>query len=174
MEDERFDVEARTDKPYNTDDLHTMYQNLLADRFGLKFHKETKEGNIYALTIAPSGLKMKANESAQDFQIPINGPPQHTVGVRVPITHFSWWLGQILQNDGRPVVNETGLTGNYDFTLAFMPQLPPGAADNLPQEIRDLPPIFTALRDQLGLKLTAQKGPVEYSIIDHVEKPSEN
>jgi uncharacterized protein (TIGR03435 family) len=174
LNDERFDVEARTDTPYNVDDLHTMFQNLLVDRFGLKFHKETKEGNVYALTIAPSGLKMKANDSAQDFRIPINGPPQHTVGVRVPMVHFCWWLGQNLQDDGRPVVNETGLTGNYDFALTFRPQLPPGAADNLPEEVRDLPSIFTALRDQLGLKLTAQKGPVEYYVIDDVQKPSEN
>lgn len=60
---ERFDVEARADAPHSIDDLHTMYQNLLIDRFGLRFHHEVREGNIYALTIDPSGLKLKPNAS---------------------------------------------------------------------------------------------------------------
>ncbi len=175
MESDRFDVEAKTDHASNLDDLHTMYQELLADRFGLKFHKETKEGPVYALTIDPAGLKMKANTTPQDFNIPINGPPDHVVGTRVPMNYLCWWLGQVLQNDERPVVNMTGLDGNYDFTMAFTPVLPPGAsADNLPENLRDLPSIFTALHEQLGLKLQAQKGPVEYYVIDHIEKPSAN
>jgi uncharacterized protein (TIGR03435 family) len=175
LDSARWDVEARADGTYNIDDLHTMYQNLLADRFGLTFHKEVKEGNIYALTVDPAGMKMKLNTSPQDYAIPVQGPPTRIAGIRVPMTYLTWFLGQNLQNDERPVVDMTGLTGNYDFVMAFQPQLPPGAPpDALPPEFRDLPNIFTAVHDQLGLKLTAQKGPIDYFVIDRVEKPSDN
>lgn len=118
---------------------------------------------------------MKANTTPQDFNIPVNGPPEHVVGTRVPMNYLCWWLGQVLQNDERPVVNMAGLDGNYDFTVAFTPVLPPGvSADNLSENFRDLPSIFTALREQMGLKLQPQKGPVEYYVIDHVERPSAN
>ena len=68
---DNYDIEARTDRPYDLDDLHVMFQNLLADRFNLKLHKEIKEGPVYALTVDKSGLKMKLNESEQDYAIPI-------------------------------------------------------------------------------------------------------
>lgn len=175
LNEDRYDVEARADGPYSLDDLHTMFQNLLADRFNLKFHILTKEGNVYALTIDPAGLKMKPNTTPPNFLVPIQGPPTHIVGNRVPMPYLCWWLGQNLQNDGRPVVDQTGLTGNFDFTTSFLPPLPPGFdPSNLPPEYHDLPTIFTALKDQLGLKLTPQKGPVDQFIIDHLDKPSAN
>src|SRR6185312_7334884 len=105
---------------------------------------------------------MKVNESPEDFNIPMNPGPQGFVGRRVPMPYLSWFLGQTLQADGRPVIDKTGLTGNYDFTLTFSP------------ELRDRPSIFNALREQLGLKLTAERGPVEYYVIDSVERPSDN
>jgi uncharacterized protein (TIGR03435 family) len=171
-----YDVEARADKPYNLDDLHTMYQNLLADRFNLKFHKETSEGPVYALTLDTPGSKMKVNDGPQDFKIPVTyGPDGSAVGVRVPMSYLAWWLSQMLQNDARPVVDMTGLDKNYDFTLSFAPVLPPGA-QSLENQSSNLnkPSIFDAVKAQLGLKLTAQKGPVEYYVIDHIDRPSEN
>ena len=172
---ERFDIEARADGPHSVDDLHTMYQNLLADRFGLRFHHDIREGNIYALTIDPSGLKLKPNTSPEDDKIPVNGPPAHVTGVRVPMVYLTWFLSLVLQNDARPVVNQTGLTGNYDFTLSFRPILPPDApADALPDDQRDLPTLFEALPAQLGLRLTATRGPVDHLIIDHIDKPTAN
>jgi len=175
LSDERFDIDAKADKVYSLDDLHTMFQSMLADRFGLKFHTEKKEGNIYALTIDSSGLKMKPNTDPEPFQIPLMGSPAGLTGTRVPMQYLCWQLGQFLQNDERPVINMTGLTGNYDFKLVFLGELPPGFdKDQLPPEVRDRPNLFTALREQLGLKLTAQKGPVTYIVIDHIDKPSEN
>jgi uncharacterized protein (TIGR03435 family) len=172
---ERFDVEARADGPHSVDDLHTMYQNLLIDRFGLRFHHDIREGNIYALTIDPSGLKLTPNTSPEDDKIPVNGPPAHVTGVRVPMVYLTWFLSQALQDDTRPVVNETGLTGNYDFTLSFRPILPPDApADALPSEDRDMPTLFEALRTQLGLRLTATRGPVDHLVIDQIQKPTDN
>jgi len=171
-----YDVEAKADRAYNIDELHIMFQNLLADRFGLKFHKVIKEGPVYALVVDKSGLKMKPNETEQDFNIPVNWSASGAaIGKRVPMQYLCWWLGQMLQNDERPVIDRTGLTKNYDFTLSFMPELPPGAPrENLPPEIQDRPSIFIALRDQLGLRLEAQTGPVEYYVIDQVERPTNN
>jgi uncharacterized protein (TIGR03435 family) len=171
-----YDIEAKADHAHSLDDLHAMFQNLLADRFKLKFHKEIKEGPVYALTVDKSGLKMKLNESPQDYKVPITGGKDGTIiGTRVPIPYFCLFLGQVLQRDERPVIDQTGLDKNYDFTLAFAPELPPDfPKENLPPGMLDRPSIFDALREQLGLKLQAQKGPVEFYVIDHVEKPSEN
>jgi len=176
METERYDIEARADGAYSLDDLHIMFQNLLADRFGLKFHKEAREGNVYALTVDSAGSKMKVNESIQDFNIPMIPRDQtNWVGTRVPMVYLTWWLGQQLQRDERPVIDKTGLDKNYDFTLSFLPPLPPEfSKDDLPPEVRDKPSLFDAVRDQLGLKLEAQKGPVEHYVIDRIERPSEN
>jgi uncharacterized protein (TIGR03435 family) len=181
LDSDLWDVEAKADKSYSLDDLHTMYQNLLADEFKLKFHKEIKEGLVYALIVDKSGSKMKVNESPQDYEIPIlGGRGGIFTGKRVPMEYLCYFLGQILRNDDRQVIDKTGLNGNYDFTLSFMPELPPGFSAspiekaNLPPEFLDRPTIFDALRAQLGLKLEAQKGPVDYYVIDHVEKPAEN
>ncbi|MGA7236218.1 MAG: TIGR03435 family protein [Bryobacteraceae bacterium] len=177
---DRWDVDAKADHSgYTIDDLHVMYQNMLADEFKLKFHKETKEGPVYALLIDKSGLRMKANRSPESFQIPINGGPDGFTGTAVPMPYLTWWLGQQLQQDGRPVINRTGLDGNYDFKLAFLPELPPNfnretAPPNLPPGFFDRPNLFDALKQQLGLKLEPQKGPVEFYAIDHAEKPAAN
>jgi uncharacterized protein (TIGR03435 family) len=176
LDTDQWDVETKADKAYNLDDLHTMFQNLLADEFKLKFHKETREGPVFALTVDKSGSKMKVNESPQDFEIPLRGGPGGvTVGTRVPMEYLCYFLGQILRNEDRQVIDRTGLAGYYDFTLTFMPDLPPGFDKaNLPPEMLDRPSIFDALKAQLGLKLEAQKGPVEYYVIDSAEKPAEN
>jgi uncharacterized protein (TIGR03435 family) len=173
LDSDRFDVEARADKPYNLDDLHTMYQNLLVDRFNLKFHKETREGNVYALLQDTPGSKMRLNESPQNFNIPITYAQDGTaVGLRVPMSYLAWWLGQQLQNQERPVIDLTTLDKNYDFTLSFAPVLPPGVdTDKSPS---DKPSLFEALKQQLGLKLVQQRGPVDYYIIDHLDRPSDN
>jgi uncharacterized protein (TIGR03435 family) len=176
MDSDRYDVEAKADKRYTVDDLHTMYQNMLIDRFKLKFHIETKEANAYVLTIDKGGLKMKENLKPQDYEIPIQFSGVGVMnGIRVPMPYFCWNLGQQLQDDERPVVDMTGLTGNYDFTLTYLPRnLPEEFRATLAQDVLDRPSIFDALKDQMGLKLTAQKGPVQYFVIDSVERPSEN
>jgi uncharacterized protein (TIGR03435 family) len=175
LDSDRYNVEARVERSYSIDDLHIMYQNLLADRFNLKFHIETKEGPVYALMLDTPGSKLKINESPQDYKIPMNFGPEGAVGIRVPMPYLCWWLGQQLQNSGRPVIDLTGLDKNYDFTLSFMPELPPDVSrDNLSPEVRDRPSLFDALKQQLGLKLVAQKGPVDHYVIDHIDRPSDN
>ena len=132
---DRFDIEARAGHPSSVDDLHSMFQNLLADRFNLKFHKEVKEGPVYALSVDKSGLKMKADGTGQALGIPIvPAADGGFTGTRVPMQYLTWWLSQAsTQNDGRPVVDETGLDQSYDFMLSFAPQLPPDVSrDSLP------------------------------------------
>ncbi|HEY3739933.1 MAG TPA: TIGR03435 family protein [Bryobacteraceae bacterium] len=177
LDSELWNVEAKADHAYGLDDLHKMFRHLLEDEFKLKFHKETKEGQVYALVVDKSGSKMKTNENPPDFETPIDG---HLGGVaagkRVSMEYLCYWLQQRLTNDGgRPVINKPGLTGYYDFKLTYMPELPPGFDKaNMPPEMLDRPSLFDALRGQLGLKLEAQKGPVDYYVIDHVERPSGN
>jgi uncharacterized protein (TIGR03435 family) len=176
LEDDRYDVEAKADKKHTVDDLNTMYQNMLVDRFHLKFHIETKEADAYVLTIDKSGSKMKVNDQPLSYDAPITFKGIGVMnGVRVPMPYFCWLLSQFLQDDERPVVDLTRLTGFYNFSLSFLPQnLPQEVHDNLPQDALDRPSIFDALKEQLGLKLTAQKGPVQYFVIDHVERPTKN
>lgn len=170
-----FDVEARVDGAYTVDELHVMYQNLLADRFGLRFHKEVRQGSVYALSLERPAPGLKVSQGGDRYDIPMNGSPGSIVARRVSMPYFCWWLGQRLQRDERPVIDGTGLTQFYDFSLSFAPELPAGAdTSNLPPGLLDRPSLPDALRDQLGLKLTPQKGPVPYYVIDHVEKPSAN
>jgi uncharacterized protein (TIGR03435 family) len=171
-----YDIEAKADHAHTLDELHLMFQDLLADRFQLKFHKEIKPGPVYTLTVDASGLKMKVNESPERFDYPIVGDKAGAaVGTRVPMEYLCWWLGQVLYKEGRPVIDKTGLDNRYDFMLSFAPELPPGfPTEKLPPGLLDRPSIFDALSDQLGLKLQAEKGPVEYFVIDRVERPAVN
>jgi uncharacterized protein (TIGR03435 family) len=176
LQDDRYDVEAKADRKYSVDDLDTMYQNLLVDRFHLRYHLETKEENVYALTIDNGGSKLTVSDQPPNYDLPINFSGLGVMtGTRVPMPYFCWMLGQLLQGDERPVVDMTGLTGFYNFHLSFLPtNLPQEDFDQLPQEARDRPSLFAALKDQLGLKLTARKGPVQYFVIDHIDRPTEN
>jgi len=182
LDTDLWEIEAKADKGYNTDDLHTMFKNLLADEFKLKFHEESKEGPVYVLSVDKGGLKMKVNDTPQDFEIPIKGGPGPGAldGRRVPMEYLCYFLGSnVLRADERPVIDKTGLTGNYDFTLSFLPDLPPGfnrdqLPPGLPAGFLDRPNIYDTLKQQLGLKLESQKGPVPSMVIDSVEKPAEN
>lgn len=176
LSSEKFDVQVRADKPYGIDDLHVMFQNALAARFGLKVHLETRIGPVYVLIVAKSGLKMTPVDTGKDRNVPItDGGNNEATGSRVHMDYLCYWLGQRLQNDERPVVDKTGLTGTYDFRLSFRPQLAPNPeAEEGSPELDNLPTIFDAVKDQLGLELIPQKGPVQTLVIDHVAKLSEN
>lgn len=174
---DRYDVEARADHSCSQDDLRVMFQNLLADRFNLKLHKEIKEGRVYALMVDTPGSKMKIDDDPRDPKIPMMTPGRDNVAVatKISMPYLSWWLGQQLLDSDRPVIDKTGLDKYYDFTLSFAPELPVDASkEGLPLGLRDRPSLSDALKEQLGLKLRAQKGPVEYYVIDHIDKPSKN
>jgi uncharacterized protein (TIGR03435 family) len=175
-----YDFQAKAEHPINRTELPAMFQALLAERFGLKFHREKRTLPALILTVDKAGPKMKANNDPDNWDISIVGagggqapkPPKWT-GQRCSMAYLAWWLGR-MQN--RPGVDQTGLPGFFDFTLEFVP-------DNLvdrkgpngePSPSFDGPSIYTALREQLGLKLESTKAPVEVMVIDHVERASAN
>jgi uncharacterized protein (TIGR03435 family) len=174
LDSELWDIEAKADHPHDLEDHREMFRNMLADEFKLQLRKDVKEGPVYVLTVDKSGLKMKPNDGPWDFEVSIKGGPGGvTIGKRVPMPRLCYQLEQYLQRDERQVIDRTGLTGNYDFTLSFLPELPPGFdKEKLPAEMLNRPSIFEAVKQQLGLKLEAQKGPVDYYVVEHVEKPA--
>jgi uncharacterized protein (TIGR03435 family) len=172
LSSERFDVEAKADHAYGVEELREMYRNMLAERFNLSFHMDRRPGNVYALTVDPGGLKMKRNDGPQDYKIPVNFTANGFAGRRVPMPYLCWFLGGQLQDDGRPVADQTGLAGNYDFDLSFRPLR--GAGEDAGAPADDRPTLYDALRQQLGLRLQPAKGQVEYLVIDGVDHPSAN
>jgi uncharacterized protein (TIGR03435 family) len=168
---DRFDIEGITDtpgEPNQRQQQEEMLQKLLADRFGLRFHHEKRELPVYAIQIAKGGPKLKppANPDAE--------PDQEASGqgteVTVTITSGSiadFILGMQFFFD-RPLVDQTGLTGRYDFKLRY-------TYDETHATDPNAPPVkFTAIQEQLGLKLDAVKAPIDVFVIDHVEQPSAN
>ena len=176
--------------------LMLMVQSLLEDRFQLKLHRETKELPVYELFTAKGGSKMKLSadqspigpsERASPPPAPKEGGPmpRGTMGMGpgrveangVPIANFIQVLSQQL---GRPVIDKTGLKGFYDIKLQWTPDLggpfikPGGTEPAPPPPDTSGPSIFTAIQEQLGLRLESAKGPVEVLVIDSVQKPTEN
>jgi uncharacterized protein (TIGR03435 family) len=178
-----------------------MMRALLAERFQLVVHNETRELPIYALVLARSDGKLgpELHKSDTDCNAVLAAgqrgrglapPPPSQPGERLPcgirIGMGTMTIGgaplfqianAIANFIGRTVVDKTGLAGNYDANLTWtpdqMPQRPPGAPEPPPIDPNG-PSIFTAVQEQLGLKLDSQKGPVAVLVIDRVERPKEN
>jgi uncharacterized protein (TIGR03435 family) len=166
-----FQVEGKCDHPITKEQASHMFQALLADRFKLIVHRESREQPIYALIVGKNGVKM--HESPEDSGLP--NVKQSGTGFVVrsaPLATLTLILSQVV---GRTVVDKTGLTGRYDFTLQYTPErVRRGAEGEAAGNVDGLPSIFTALQEQLGLKLESQKGPVEFIVVDHAEKPLGN
>jgi len=154
---------------------------MLEDRFHLKWHTETRMEQGYTLVIAKGGVKMK--EATPDETYPggphnADGTPRHEVypGPSV-IVGQAGNMEQIVHTLGlfarAPIEDKTGLTGLYDFMLNAAPEPPPGAAVSDPP-VSDAPSLFVAVQKQLGLKLVPGKVPVEYVVVDHIERPAAN
>jgi uncharacterized protein (TIGR03435 family) len=146
---------------------------MLAERFKLRTHVETKEGAIYALVVAKGGPKLTPSA--------LDAPPGFTMGQGHLLLKRGTTAGMVLllaRELGHPVIDKTGLTGMYDITLDWAPaQAAPSAptadaGQASPPSDPSKPSLFTALQEQLGLKLEPQKGPIETLVIDHAEKPS--
>jgi len=173
---ERFDVEAKMDEDdaaafqklsgqQQREKAALMLRPLLADRFKLKLHHETRELPVYALVVAKGGFKLKeSHEPANLDGLVTNRGLIYVWASRIG----GRFLAGLSDAAGRIVVDKTGLTGYYDITLKWTPD---GTAAGDP----DAPPdLFTALEEQLGLKLVPARGPVDTIVIDHVERLSEN
>jgi uncharacterized protein (TIGR03435 family) len=168
MESEIYDVEAKAAAgadPTRADVL-SMVQVLLADRFRLQLHREMKETARYVLMTGRNGIKMKPAGDASGGARGTNG---RITGKRT-MAQLADLLSAVLD---RPVVDQTGLSGPYDFTLEWLPELGQTTPNTLPPS-PSASSIFTALQEQLGLRLESQKGNVEMIVIDHAEKPGQN
>jgi bla regulator protein BlaR1 len=203
---ERFDIEARADDTVTKDQMRLMMQSLLADRFKLVVHSETRQLPIFALVldkpgkIGPRLIRLSENVPCGRAALPSgSAPPQKYDGYFTPCGNTGLHLvagrihlgsqnnsmekiagllgvssfGTLDQN--RSVLDRTGLSGKFDFTLEFSPD-PSGPARTLPNFQPDPsgPTFLEALKDQLGLKLVSQTGPVYVLVVDHIEEPSPN
>jgi uncharacterized protein (TIGR03435 family) len=165
-----YDIEGKTDtqgEPTTTG-MREIIQQLLADRFGLQFHREQRELSVYAIVVAKGGAKLSpaADPTAETDQDANTHGTETTVSV-TSATMADFILGMQFFLD-RPLVDRTHLAGRYDFKVryTFDEASTPGA---------DAPPgIFTAIQEQLGLKLEAVKAPVDVFVIDRVDRPSAN
>jgi len=163
---ERYDIAAKFPAGTSLDQVRVMLRNLLADRFKLKLHRESKEVPIYALVAATNGPKLAA--STPGTQGSIGMSQGHLSGKGVPLAALADRLSGPVFQLGRPVVDRTGINGIYDFTLDWAPDTAPEANDFGPS-------LLTALQEQLGLRLEAQKGSVEVLVVDSMErKPTPN
>jgi len=160
---DRFDIEAKSDLNPSQNEVRLMVQDLLQDRFKLKVHRATEQDTVYALVVAKGGHKMKA--------VPDDGSGRHLVGASQghlfaksgEVAGLVAFLTQILD---RQVMDKTGLRGYFEFDFGLPATIMPSPDSTVS--------IFEAIQDQLGLRLEQTKGPVEFLIIDHAERPSPN
>jgi uncharacterized protein (TIGR03435 family) len=179
IESDHYDILAVTPgevRPSH-DEQMSMLRNLLADRFKLTFHREQKVFSIYELTVAKSGPKLKPSTAAPDDPPALISTvyPQRIVMPARNATMSD--LARLMQRAilDRPVVDKTGLSGRYDFDLEWAPdetqfggEVPVAPAD------APSPPLFSAIQQQLGLRLEATRGPVAALVVDKAERPSAN
>lgn len=147
------------------DEKAGMMQTVFAERYGMRAHTETREMPAYALVIAKKGSKLKGPSSTTSGISQFGGSAGEVRWVNSPLTDLKFLLAK---ETGRPVVDNTGLTGRYDFTLEYTP------VDHAATDESGKPSIFTALEEQLGLKLVPTKQPVEVLVVDSIEQPTEN
>ena len=181
IDTDKYDLVAKPDiegQP-SLKQMREMVQKLLADRFQLSFHREKAEVPAYAVTVAKGGLKLTKNDTDPNGNPGYGGGP---AGMRVQNSTIAEFISFVLNDSlALPVVDQTGLgPARYNFLLKWTPDgsqsRPGGSAAGAPSvENPDAPPdIFTAMQQQLGLKLESTKAPVDVMVIDHVEKPSAN
>ena len=190
-----FEINARTERLVEIEERPAYYRGLLADRFNLAVHVEQREMDVYTLTlarsdgqlgpnlrpsdvncdaiIADSRTRSLAGERLPNAPVPgerprcgaVGGSASFTGGA-VPLAGFVGMLAGALQ---RPIIDKTGLSGRFDIDFKAAPANGPTSGP-----LAELPPIFTAVEDQLGLKLQTGRGPVEVLVIDRLEMPTEN
>jgi uncharacterized protein (TIGR03435 family) len=195
IDKDRYDIQARIPDevfaqmqkmtgPARQDTAHFMLQSLLADRFKLKVHFETREMPVYELVVAKDGPKLPPPNTPPVAPPGTTTPPPDMGGGEVVTQQGlrirNMTLDGMLQApwfglNGRTIVNQTGLTGTYNLTLNWTPDIPGRSGSNgVPAPPENQADIFTVLQEQLGLKLVPTKDQLEIIVIDHIEPPSEN
>ncbi len=165
-ESERFDIRAKipAGETFNFERLQAMLQALLTDRFQLRFHHEMRQQQVYALTLAKSGIKAKKSDP-DEKQSSNNNIAERTAETDRHASLISDLAETLQPRLGSIVRDETGLTDRYDLHLKWSPN---------PDANSELPSLPTALEEQLGLKLVSKTGPVDIIVVERYEHPSEN
>jgi len=166
MRFQKFDIIAKFAPGTPRPQLQVMLQNMLEDRFHVKLHRETKQISVYALVVGANGSKLHESATGASGQVSMSN--SSIVGKASPMQSLADHLSNAALQLDRPVIDQTGLKGNYDFKLEWTPDrvLNPDAV---------APSLFTAVQEQLGLKLEPRKAPVEIIVVDSADKaPTEN
>ena len=177
VETEKYDLSVKPDHDGipNDTQVRSMLQKLLAERFQLAFRREKKELPAYAITVGKSGPKLARNEAGGNLPR-FSGPGPGGLVVRnSTIKQFAGFLQARIVD--RPVVDQTDLSDRFDFTLLWRPDQLASSGPNvppLPSDLESRSDLFTAIQEQLGLKLAAIRAPVEILIIEQLQKASEN
>jgi uncharacterized protein (TIGR03435 family) len=169
LDTERYDIIAKAAADAINDQHQLRLRALLAERFKMAVHRETKETTVYALVVAKNGPKVKKEESHGPGDGDMESSSGHMTAKAVTMNHLVTFLAGPRAALGRVVIDQTGLDGVYSFTLNWTPEgINPSGPDSQP-------PLLAALQEQLGLKVETRKAPVEILFIDHAEKiPAEN
>jgi uncharacterized protein (TIGR03435 family) len=166
LDSERFDISAKYPLETPRADYLLMFQRLLDERFGLRLHHESRPFTAYALTVAKGGSKLRPTPNAGAYRFSVQ--KGHASGFSITMPMLAGRLSRPGFELDRRVVDMTGLTGAFDFTLDWSPN---GAASDDPADAPAGPSLFTALQEQLGLKLELRKNmPLEVLVVDHAEK----
>jgi uncharacterized protein (TIGR03435 family) len=164
---DRYDVLASAEGEPTKQEFRQMLQRLLQDRFQLKLHNELKNQDVYELRVAKKGHKLK--ESAPDTE------PWWSFGrasqIQARGVSMPWLANELTRDLQHFVLDKTGLAGNYDFSLGAWSH---GVGTQAEESSGNIPSIFTAVQEDLGLTLTAAKAPVKVLVIEHLERPSAN
>jgi uncharacterized protein (TIGR03435 family) len=163
IKSQTYDIAAKTEGEVSLtkEQMMPLLQQLLSERFKLTFHRETKALPGYALVVAKGGSKLQAAKEGAS-----KGGYLLRDGIRVPSATTKTLAAMLAVSLKQPVIDKTGIAGDYEIKMSFAPE---DASD------ATLPSIFTAVQEQLGLKLEAQKVPMEMLVVDHVERtPTEN
>lgn len=173
---DRFDIDAKGRPGTNPAQTAVMLQGLLKQRFNLAVHHEPRETSIYALALARSDGKLgpkllRSNCGSTASQTACAGASVFYNRLRATGAPISWMITPLSQLTQRVVEDRTGLTGNFDIDVTWMPdQVPRG----VPAPDPDAPSLFTALQEQLGLKLESVKAPVDTVVIDNIQAPTDD
>jgi uncharacterized protein (TIGR03435 family) len=170
LNDVRLDITAKAAGPASEQQVCLMLQKLLADRMGMKVHKEKKEMAVYVMTLTKDGPKFKETEGEGALTVTPEKGAMSVKGISL-FELAAEFSGKML---GRPVIDQTGLKGRYDIRLDMSPM---GAANSgggergeRPDRADQVNALIGLLRDQLGLKLDGGKQPVDVLVVDHAEK----
>lgn len=166
LDSDRFEIVARAEQPVEDEDaLNAMLRNLLAERFKLAIHRETRTVEALVLEVAKDGPKLKKTEAGEAST---NSSRGRIDARKATMDRFADALSRQMD---LPVVNRTGVEGVFNLKLEWTPE---NLKTTSPGTETEQPSIFTAIQQQLGLRLRSQKTPVEMLVIDHAERPSEN